>query len=668
MTIDKKIIGKIEKLRDEINYHNYRYYVLNDPVISDTDYDILIKELKELENKYPELITPTSPTQRIGDELVGGFPTVTHSVPMLSLENTYSEEELREFDKRIAKTLLTEKYEYVVELKIDGFAVSLEYRNGELMRGSTRGNGTVGDEITQNLRTINSIPLKLITKDKKLIDIEVRGEVFMSRTVFDRLNREREKNGKPLFANPRNAAAGSIKNMDPRVVAKRKLDIFVHTAVELHHFKSHYSAIETLKDIGFKVTPVLEVAKDIDEVLEICKTWQFKRDTLLYDIDGMVVKINNFEQHKKLGETIKSLRWAFSYKFPAEQAVTKIKDIVLSVGRTGTVTPIALLDPVKLSGSTVSRSTLHNQDEIKRKDIRIGDYVIVEKGGEVIPKVVKVVTEKRTGKEKKLKMPENCPVCGSELVQSKDEVAIRCINLSCPAQVKGSIQHFASRSAMDIEGLGYVLVEQLVEEGLVKNFADIYSLKFDDLVNLERMGKKSSENLLDAIEKSKERGLAMLIFAIGIRHVGIKAARILASAFQTMDKLISASFEDLESLEEIGPVIAESIVNFLKNRENIKVIENLKANGVKMKLMNKVRVETFLSGKIFVLTGVLKDYTRERAQKLIESLGGRVTSSVSSKTDYVVYGENPGSKFEKAKALGVKLINEEKFRKITANR
>lgn len=668
MTIDKKIIGKIEKLRDEINYHNYRYYVLNDPVISDTDYDILIKELKKLENKYPELITPTSPTQRIGDELVGGFPTVTHSVPMLSLENTYSEEELREFDKRIAKTLLTEKYEYVVELKIDGFAVSLEYRDGELMRGSTRGNGTVGDEITQNLRTINSIPLKLITKDKKLIDIEVRGEVFMSRTVFDRLNREREKNGKPLFANPRNAAAGSIKNMDPRVVAKRKLDIFVHTAVEPHHFKSHYSAIETLKDIGFKVTPVLEVAKDINEVLEVCKTWQSKRDALLYDIDGMVVKINDFEQHRKLGETIKSPRWAFSYKFPAEQAVTKVKDIVLSVGRTGTVTPIALLDPVKLSGSTVSRSTLHNQDEIKRKDIRIGDYVIVEKGGEVIPKVVKVVTEKRTGKEKKLKMPENCPVCGSELVQSKDEVAIRCINLSCPAQVKGSIQHFASRSAMDIEGLGYVLVEQLVEKGLVKNFADIYSLEFDDLVNLERMGKKSSENLLNAIEKSKERGLAMLIFAIGIRHVGVKAARILASAFQTMDKLMSASFEDLESLEEIGPVIAESIVNFLKNRENIKVIENLKANGVKMKLMNKVRVKTLLSGKIFVLTGALKDYTRERAQKLIESLGGMVTSSVSSKTDYVVYGENPGSKFEKAKALGVKLINEEKFRKMTANR
>ncbi len=668
MTINKKIIGKIEKLRDKINYHNYRYYVLNDPVISDTDYDILIKELKELENKYPELITPTSPTQRIGDELVGGFPTVTHSVPMLSLENTYSEEELREFDKRIAKTLLTEKYEYVVELKIDGFAVSLEYRDGELMRGSTRGNGTVGDEITQNLRTINSIPLKLITKDKKLIDIEVRGEVFMSRTVFDRLNREREKNGKPLFANPRNAAAGSIKNMDPRVVVKRKLDIFVHTAVEPHHFKSHYSAIETLKDIGFKVTPVLEVAKDINEVLEVCKTWQSKRDALLYDIDGMVVKINDFEQHRKLGETIKSPRWAFSYKFPAEQAVTKVKDIVLSVGRTGTVTPIALLNPVKLSGSTVSRSTLHNQDEIKRKDIRIGDYVIVEKGGEVIPKVVKVVTEKRTGKEKKLKMPENCPVCGSELVQSKDEVAIRCINLSCPAQVKGSIQHFASRSAMDIEGLGYVLVEQLVEKGLVKNFADIYSLEFDDLVNLERMGKKSSENLLNAIEKSKERGLAMLIFAIGIRHVGVKAARILASAFQTMDKLMSASFEDLESLEEIGPVIAESIVNFLKNRENIKVIENLKANGVKMKLMNKVRVKTLLSGKIFVLTGALKDYTRERAQKLIESLGGMVTSSVSSKTDYVVYGENPGSKFEKAKALGVKLINEEKFRKMTANR
>lgn len=668
MGVDKKIKEKVEKLRDKLNYHNYRYYVLNDPVISDTDYDILMKELKELEEKYPELITPTSPTQRIGEELTGGFPTVTHSIPMLSLDNTYSEKELREFDKRIAKNLISEKYEYAVELKFDGFAVSLEYRDGELFRSSTRGNGTVGDEVTQNLKTINAVPLKLISKYSKLKDIEVRGEVFMSRPVFEKLNKKREKKEEPLFANPRNAAAGSIKNIDPHIVAQRKLDIFIHTVVEPHSFKNHFGAMENLKKAGFKVTPVLEVVKDIDGVIDVCKKWQSKRSTLEYDIDGMVIKINNFEQQKRLGATIKSPRWAFSYKFPAEQAITKIKDIVLSVGRTGTVTPIALLDPVELSGTTVSRSTLHNQDEIKRKDIRIGDYVIVEKGGEVIPKVVKVVTKKRTGKEKKLKMPENCPVCGSELVQSKDEVAIRCINLSCPAQVKGSIQHFASRSAMDIDGLGYVLVEQLVEKGLVKNFADIYSLRFYDLVNLERMGKKSSENLLDAIEKSKERGLAMLIYAIGIRHVGIKAARILASAFQTMDELMSASFEDLESLEEIGPVIAESIVTFFKNRENIKVIENLKTNGVKMKLLKKEKGKTLLMEKTFILTGALKSFTREEAKERIESLGGMVKSTVSSKTDYVVYGENPGSKFEKAKALGVKLISEEEFRKMTTNR
>ncbi len=662
--IDKKIIKRIEKLRDEINYHNYRYYVLNDPAISDTEYDRMMKELQELESKYPELITTTSPTQRIGEELTGGFSSVTHTVPMLSLENTYSEEELREFDKRIAKNLSEEKYEYVVELKIDGLAVSLEYRAGELFRGSTRGNGTVGDEITQNLKTINSIPLKLITKDTKLMDIEVRGEVFISRPVFEKLNKKREKDGEPLFANPRNAAAGSIKNIDPRVVAERNLDIFIHTVVEPHPFNKHYESLKNLKKIGFKVIPLFEPAKNIDEVLEICKEWQSKRDTLPYDIDGMVVKINSFEQQKKLGATIKSPRWAFSYKFPAEQAVTKIKDIIVSVGRTGTVTPIAILEPVLLSGSTVSRSTLHNQDEIKRKDIRIGDYVIVEKGGEVIPKVVKVVTDRRTGKEKIFHMPERCPVCESKLVQLRDEVAIRCVNLSCPAQVRRSILHFAARSAMDIEGLGYVLVEQLVENKLVKNFADIYKLKFEDLVDLERMGKKSSENLLNAIEKSKERGLSMFIFALGIRHVGIKAAKIIVSAFHSMDKLISAPFEDLESLEEIGPVIAKSIVNFFKNKENIEVISDLEESGLKMELLRKVKGETPLKRKTFVLTGALENYTREEAKELIASLGGNVTSSVSSKTDYVVYGENPGSKFDKAKALGVKLIDEKEFGKM----
>ncbi|MCK4233490.1 NAD-dependent DNA ligase LigA [candidate division WOR-3 bacterium] len=664
MAIDKKIKEKVEKLRDKLNFHNYRYYVLNDPVISDTDYDILMKELIELENKYPELITTTSPTQRIGEELTGGFPTVSHSVPMLSLDNTYSEDELREFDKRIAKNLISEEYEYIVELKFDGFAVSLEYRDSEFIRGSTRGNGTVGDEVTKNLKTINAVPLRLISKDSKLKDIEVRGEVFMSRPVFEKLNKEREKNGNPLFANPRNAAAGSIKNIDPHIVAQRKLDIFIHTVVEPHPFINHLDAMENLKNAGFKVTPVLEVAKDIEDVIDVCKKWQSRRNTLEYGVDGMVVKINNFEQHKRLGATIKSPRWAFAYKFPAEQAVSKIIDILLSVGRTGTITPIAVLEPVQLSGTTVSRSTLHNQDEIKRKDIRIGDYVIVEKGGEVIPKVVKVVEEKRTGKEKKFRMPHKCPVCGSDLVQSEEEVAVRCINRSCPAQVKGSIQHFASRSAMDIEGLGYVLVDQLVENGLVKSFTDIYQLKLEDLVNLERMGVKSSENLLTAIEKSKDRGLSMFIFALGIRYVGIKAAKILSSEFKSMDNLMKASFEDLESVEEIGPIMAESIVNFFRNEVNKKMISDLNKSGVKMQLLKKNKGKISLLGKNFVLTGVLMDFTREEAKETIESLGGKVTSSVSSKTDYVVVGENPGSKFDKAKILGVKTINEEEFKKM----
>ena len=664
MPIDKKIKKRIEQLRKEINYHNYRYYVIDDPVINDTEYDMLLKELIDLEKKYPELITPDSPTQRIGEELIGGFPTVTHSVPMLSLENTYSEEELREFDKRIAKLLSGERYDYAVELKIDGFAVSLEYTDGKFTRGSTRGNGIVGDDITQNLKTIKSIPLQLLTEDKSLMNLDIRGEVFMPRKVFEKLNRERGKRGEPLFANPRNAAAGSIKNMDPRVVAERKLDIFIHTVVQPHPFKTHIESIHKLKEIGFKVTPVLEYARNIDEVIKICKKWQPKRDRLDFDIDGMVVKINDFEQHKKLGETIKSPRWSFAYKFPAEQAVSRIKDIELHVGRTGVVTPVAILEPVHLAGTTVSRSTLHNQDEIKRKDIRIGDYVIVEKGGEVIPKVVKVITTKRTGKEKVFKMPDVCPVCGSKLFQQQGEVAVRCINLSCPAQIKGRIEHFASRSAMDIEGLGEMLVNQLVDKGLIKSFSDIYHLDMDALVNLERMGKKSSLNLLNAIEKSKERGLARVLFGIGIRYVGIKAAKVLASHFHTMDKLMKATYEELESIKEIGPVMAESIVNFFKEKENIRVINELKRCGVKMESTIKVAKETPMAGKTFVLTGSLKDFTREEAKEKIELLGGKVLSSVSKKTDFVVVGENPGSKYDKAKNLGIKMIDEEQFKKM----
>jgi len=663
MLANNKILKRVNELREMIDYHNYRYYVLNDPVISDTDYDKLMKELLKVERQYPLLVTPTSPTQRIGEELTGGFPSVNHNIPMLSLENTYSEEELREFDKRIAKTLGEEDYEYIVELKIDGFAVSLEYRDGILFRGSTRGNGNTGDEITTNVKTIKSIPVKLINSEVGITNIEVRGEIFMPRSVFEKLNIEREKKGEPLFANPRNAAAGSIKNMDPKVVAKRELDIFVHTVVKPHSFHTHLKAMENLKTIGFKVMPVLKVAKNIDDVMDICNIWEKKRDSIDFDIDGMVIKVNKFEQHRMLGETIKSPRWAFAYKFPAEQEVTQVKDIILSVGRTGAITPVAILKPIELSGSTVSRSTLHNQDEIRRKDIRIGDYVIVEKGGEVIPKVVKVVADKRTGKEKKFRMPGKCPVCGSKLVQNQEEVAIRCVNISCPAQVKGNIEHFSSRNAMDIEGLGSVLANQLVEKDLVKDFADIYKLKMEDLIGLDRMGEKSSENLLRAIEESKKRGFARLLFGIGIRYAGVKAAKILAEHFHSMDRLIKTSFEDLKSIEEIGPVMAESIVNFFRNRENIKLIEELKNKGISMQAL-RVEKHTTLAGKTFVLTGALKAFSREEAKEKIESLGGNVTSAVSKKTDYVICGENPGSKLEKAKNLGLKVIEEEELKEM----
>ncbi len=664
MLVDKKIQKQVEKLREKINHHNYRYYVLNDPVISDRDYDKLMEELLKIEKQYPQLVTLTSPTQRIGEELIGGFPSTNHSVPMLSLENTYSEEELREFDKRIAKTLGKEDYEYVVELKIDGLAVSLEYKDGKFFRGSTRGNGIVGDEITQNLKTINSIPLKLIEKRVKISNIEVRGEVYMPRSVFENLNEDRKNSGEPLFANPRNAAAGSIKNMNPKIVANRKLDIFVHSVVSPHPFETHRDAMNTLKDIGFKVMPVLKRAVDIDEVTKICNGWKTKRDGLNFDIDGMVIKVNNFEQHKKLGETIKHPRWAFAYKYPALQAVTKIVDIVLSVGRTGVVTPVAALEPIELSGSTVSRSTLHNQDEIRRKDIRVGDYVIVEKGGEVIPKVVKVVTDKRTGKEREFRMPDRCPICGSKLVQNEDEVAIRCVNISCPAQVKGNIEHFSTRNAMDIEGLGFVLISQVVDNGLVTKFSDIYKLKLEQLVKLERMAEKSSENLLSAIEKSKQRGFARLLFGIGIRYVGVKAARILAEHFRSMERLMKTTYNELESIDEIGPVMADSIVKFFGNKENLGEIEKLRTSGVKMVPIKRSVSRNSLQGKTFVLTGSLKSYTRSRVKEMIESLGGIVTSAVSKKTDFVVCGENPGSKYDKAKSFGIKIIDEQKLKKI----
>jgi len=662
-----KVKKEIEKLRKEINFHNYRYYVLNDPVISDYEYDMLLKRLIALEEKYPEFITPDSPTQRIGGEPLKEFPTVTHDPPMLSLDNTYSYDELKEFDKRVRKQVA--KVEYLVEQKVDGVAVALRYEKGRLVLGATRGDGTRGDNITQNLKTIKTIPLQILSENPNLQNIEVRGEVYLTKKQFELLNKEREEEGEPLFANPRNAAAGSLKLLDPKLVAARNLDAFIHTVPKppSKKFHSDFQMLGLLKEAGFKVIPHSNLFTSINEVIDYCEDWDKKREDLPYEVDGMVVKVDNFLEREELGETIKSPRWAVAYKYPPKQATTKIKRIYLQVGRTGTVTPVAEFEPVFLSGSTIAHSTLHNFDEIRRKDIREGDTVIIQKAGEVIPQVVKVVTDKRTGKEKVFKIPEKCPVCQSKLFRQADEVAYRCVNASCPAQIKRRIEHFASRSAMDIEGLGTVMVNTLVDKGLVKDFADIYHLKKEDLLKLERMGEKSAQNLITAIEKSKQQPYARLLYALGIRHVGVHAARILAQAFPTIDDLQKAPLEKIASIRGIGPTVAESIKNFFADKKNTELIARLKKVGLKF-AAEKPKGAQIFAGKTFVLTGALEHYTREQATELIVSLGGNVSSSVSKNTDYVVAGKDPGSKYDKAVALGIKIISEKELEKMIKER
>ncbi|MEO0132524.1 MAG: NAD-dependent DNA ligase LigA [candidate division WOR-3 bacterium] len=659
---------RIEELRKEINYHNYRYYVLNDPVISDYEYDQLLKELIELEKQFPEFITPDSPTQRVGGEPLKEFKPVTHSPPMLSLDNTYSYEELEEFDRRIRKAV--SDIHYIVEQKVDGVAVSLIYQDGKFIQGATRGDGTTGDDITQNLKTIKTIPLQLLTDDPRLLNIEVRGEVYLTKKQFAELNKEREEAGEMLFANPRNAAAGSLKLLDPKLVAERKLDIFVHTIPKppSREYTSDYQMLETLKKIGFKVIPHSERFTSIKQVIEYCEKWQEERHKLPYEVDGMVIKVDEFLAREKLGETQKSPRWAVAYKYPPMQATTQIIDVLFSVGRTGVITPVAKMKPVFLSGSTISSATLHNFDEIKRKDIRVGDTVIIEKAGEVIPQVVKVVVDKRTGKERKILPPQKCPVCQSKLVREADEVALRCINASCPAQIKGRLLHFASRSAMDIEGLGTVLVNTLVDKKLVKDFADLYHLRYEDLIKLERMGDKSVKNLLSAIEKSKSRPYRNVLYALGIRHVGLHTAQVLTTAFPSIEKLQNATFEEISSVMGIGPTVAESIKNFFSDKENLRLIERLKKVGLKFSEKQEEIRKKPLAGKTFVITGTLKNYTREQATELIFRLGGNVSSSVSKKTDYLIVGAEPGSKYDKAKALGIKMISEEEFLKMISEK
>ncbi len=662
----EKIKKEIEELREKIRYHDYKYYVENMPEISDQAYDALYKKLKELEEKYPQFITPDSPTQRIGGKPLEEFKTVKHRIPMLSMDNTYSEDELRDFDRRVKKLLPKQEVHYVVELKIDGVSVSLIYENGIFVQGATRGDGYQGDDVTQNLRTIRSIPLKLHCVEGKVPSVlEVRGEVYMPKKKFEELNKEREKNGEPLFANPRNATAGSLKLLDPNLVAKRGLDIFVWGLgyYEGIQFKTHHQALEYFQKVGFKVNPHYKFCKDIDEVIKYCQVWNEKKDSLDYAIDGMVIKVDALEQQKKLGTTTKAPRWLIAYKFPAEKAETILRDIIVQVGRIGTLTPVAVVDPVFVSGTIVSRASLHNEDQIKRLDVRIGDHVLIEKAGEIIPQVVGVLKEKRTGKEKIFKMPNKCPVCGGKVVRELGEVAIRCINPLCPAQLKNSIKHFASRDAMDIEGLGEALIDQLVDNKLVQDYADLYYLKFEQLIRLERMGPKSVENLLRAISESKNRPLSRVIYALGIRHVGIHIAEVLAERFNSIDELAKASFAQLNIIPEIGPTIAESVVNFFSLSRTREVIEKLKKAGINL-VRKEEKVSDALKGLTFVVTGTLKGYTRKEIEDTIKKYGGRVASSVSRLTNYLIVGENPGSKLDKARQLGVKTITEEEFNKM----
>jgi DNA ligase (NAD+) len=659
---------QIERLRKQINKHNYLYYVLNKPIISDFEYDKLYSELKELEQQFPQLVTPDSPTQRIGGAPLKEFKTVEHHIKMLSLENTYSEGEVREFDKRINKAL-DKSVKYEVTLKVDGVAVSLHYRNGKFVLGATRGDGLSGDNITQNLKTIKAIPLQLLIHDRELMNIEVRGEVFLPKKSFEKLNREREKEGEPIFANPRNAAAGTLKLLDSQEVAKRGLDIFMHTVPEMPGTKyvSHFNTLKKLGECGFKIIPYIKLCSTIEEVIRYIEEWESKRDNLEYEVDGLVIKVDNFEDRETLGYTIKSPRWAIAYKYPARQAITKLVDIRLQVGRTGRITPVALLEPVSLSGTTIARATLHNEDEIKRKDIRIGDHVVIEKGGEVIPKVVAVVKDQRRGKEKVFKFPKHCPVCREPIYRLPDEVDWRCLNSSCPAQLKKSILHFASRQAMDIEGLGHVLVDKLVDSRLVKGFDDIYTLNKKILVGLERMAEKSANNVIHAIAESKKRDFICVLYALGIPNIGINASHLLVNEFGSMDNIIKADSERLSKIQGIGSIVAESIVHYFKSRENRKLIANLKKHGLQFQTEKRSTAQP-LQGKTFVFTGELTSITRDEAQKKVRTLGGHPSSSVSRKTDFVVVGTAPGSKYAQARKLGVKILTEKEFLKLVGEK
>jgi DNA ligase (NAD+) len=662
MSATRDVRARAEELRELVRRHDEKYYVENAPEISDAEYDRLFSELVELEEEHPELVTPDSPTQRVGGEPLEEFRTVRHSEPMLSLDNTYSTDEVRAFDRRVRERLAKDEVDYVVELKLDGVSISLVYEDGVLERAATRGDGERGDDVTANVRTIRSVPLRL-SGDHAGESVEVRGEIILPRPGFDELNSRRKEAGDEPFANPRNAAAGSLKLLDPSLVAERPLDAFLYRLIDAERYgvRTQHEALEMIESMGFRTGPEGTVCPDIDCVIERCDAWEERRRTLDYDTDGLVVKVDSLEDQERLGTTARSPRWGIAYKFPAESATTTVEDITVQVGRTGKLTPVAQLDPVTISGSTVSRATLHNQDEIERLDVRVGDTVVVQKGGEVIPKVVTVVTSKRTGRPRKFHMPEECPICGGPVVREEGEAAHRCVNAACPAMVRRRIEHFASRGAMDIQGLGTKVVDALVESGLVRDFGDLYTLTEDELVELPRMAETSAGNLLREIDESRERPLRRLLFGLGIPHVGARVADVLARRFGSLEALADADQEDLAAVEEVGPVIAAAVRSFFDAKENRKVLDKLRKAGVRTEAEEGGPRSGPLEGMTVVLTGSLESMTRDEAKRAVESAGGRAGSSVSGNTDLVVVGENPGSKADRAKELGVRTLGEKEF-------